>query len=152
ARATRSCSPVAWAWPSSTRSTPCGTSAPSWVVSGRSPRSPSRSKRSSTTGNPQPTHRMPNRNLTQDVPTARGRIVPAPDVPATVRTFFECLNTEDFERLAELWTASAELAAVGSRARRGLDDIMAYYRPLFGPWAEHRDEPTRVIVAGDTVV
>jgi ketosteroid isomerase-like protein len=91
--------------------------------------------------------------MTQDAPIAlEGRRVTEADVPVAVRKFFEALNAEDFVRLAGLWTEAAELIAVGSRPRRGVDDVLAYYYPLFGPWAEHTDQPTRWIVAGDTVV
>jgi ketosteroid isomerase-like protein len=73
-------------------------------------------------------------------------------VPAAVTAYFESLNAEALDRLAELWTPDAELRAVGSRPRHGRDQVMAYFASLFGPWAEHEDRPTRSIVAGDTVV
>jgi ketosteroid isomerase-like protein len=73
-------------------------------------------------------------------------------VPAAVTAYFESLNAEALDRLAELWAPDAELRAVGSRPRTGRDQVMAYFASLFGPWAEHEDRPTRFIVAGDTVV
>jgi ketosteroid isomerase-like protein len=72
--------------------------------------------------------------------------------PTVIRTFFDALNTEDWPRMAASWAETAELRAVGARPRRGRTDIMTYYDGLFGPWPQHHDEPTRVIVAGDVVV
>ena len=80
-----------------------------------------------------------------------GAIVGEAEVPAVVLAYFEALNGEDWERLADLWTEAAELQAVGVRARTGRDDVLAYFRPLFDPWAHHFDRPTRYIVS-DTVV
>jgi hypothetical protein len=74
------------------------------------------------------------------------------ELPAPVRTYFEALNAEDFSRLATIWSATSELRAVGARDRHGPEEIMSYYRPLFGPWAEHEDRPTRVVVADDVAV
>lgn len=91
--------------------------------------------------------------MTQDsLIRLEGRVVSPPDVPACVRTYFEALNAEDWPRFAEVWADTAELQAVGSRARHGRQDIMSYFLPLFEPWARHVDRPTRFIVAGDTVV
>lgn len=81
-----------------------------------------------------------------------GRAVTAVELPECVRAYFETINAEDFERLSVLWSPSAELRAVGSRPRRGRDEIMAFYRGLFGPWATHLDRPTRNVVADDVVV
>jgi ketosteroid isomerase-like protein len=72
--------------------------------------------------------------------------------PAPVREYFEALNAEDFPRLERAWAADGELRAVGSRPRRGIEEVMAYFHPLFEPWAEHLDQPTRTIVSGDVVV
>jgi ketosteroid isomerase-like protein len=83
---------------------------------------------------------------------AAGRSVAPAEVPAPVREYFAALNAEDLPRLEQTWSAGAELRAVGSRPRRGRDEVMAYFRPLFEPWAEHLDQPTRVIVADDTAV
>lgn len=85
-------------------------------------------------------------------PVVAGRGAPPADVPAAVREYFEALNSEDFARLERTWSPNGELRAVGSRPRRGIEEVMAYFRPLFEPWAEHVDRPTRTIVAGDAVV
>jgi uncharacterized protein (TIGR02246 family) len=73
-------------------------------------------------------------------------------VSDAVRAYFDALNAEDWPRLSELWAEDAELRAVGARPRRGREQIMSYFRPLFEPWARHRDTPTRVIADGDAVV
>jgi ketosteroid isomerase-like protein len=70
---------------------------------------------------------------------------------AVVHRYFECLNTEDWAGLRELWHPDAELQAVGARPRRGVDDIIGFFSGLFAPWAEHRDTPTRLIVDGDAL-
>jgi ketosteroid isomerase-like protein len=74
------------------------------------------------------------------------------DLPAPIATYFAALNAEDFARLETVWADDAELRAVGARDRHGRDDVMGYYRPLFGPWAEHEDRPTRAVVADGVAV
>ncbi|MFT3865117.1 MAG: nuclear transport factor 2 family protein [Solirubrobacterales bacterium] len=73
-------------------------------------------------------------------------------LPAPVQAYFDAINAEDLAALEPLWSPTAELRAVGSRRRRGLAEVMDYFRPLFDPWAEHLDQPTRVIGEGDAVV
>lgn len=68
-----------------------------------------------------------------------------------VRRYFACLNTEDWEGMAAIWRTDGELRAVGARPRKGRDDVVGYFSKLFTPWAVHRDEPTRIVVAGDVV-
>jgi ketosteroid isomerase-like protein len=81
-----------------------------------------------------------------------GTVVTAAEVPGAVTAYFAALNAEDLDALVGLWAPTAELRAVGSRPRRGRDEISAYFRPLFAPWAAHLDQPTRWIVGGDVVV
>lgn len=68
-----------------------------------------------------------------------------------VRRYFDCLNTEDWDGMGRIWREDGELRAVGARPRRGRDDVVGYFSKLFTPWAEHRDEPTRIVVAGEVV-
>jgi ketosteroid isomerase-like protein len=79
-------------------------------------------------------------------------VVSTAQSPECVRAYFEAINAEDFERLAGVWTPTAELRAVGTRPRRGREQIMSYFRGVFEPWASHLDQPTRVIVAEGVVV
>src|SRR5579862_2116887 len=53
--------------------------------------------------------------------------------------------------MRELWAQECQLRAVGASPKSGIEAVLAYFRRIFSLWAEHRDEPTRVIVAGDTV-
>jgi ketosteroid isomerase-like protein len=76
---------------------------------------------------------------------------PASEVPDAVSTYFSAINAEDWDRLATVWQDDAELIAVGARPRKGKDAIVKYYPKTLAPWKEHFDDPTRFIVAGDTV-
>jgi ketosteroid isomerase-like protein len=73
-----------------------------------------------------------------------------PDDP--VRSYFTCLDNEDWDAMRELWHADAELRAVGTRPRNGVDEVIAYFSTLFSPWPQHTDAPTRLLTAGQTVV
>ncbi len=68
-----------------------------------------------------------------------------------VERYFECANTEDWDGMRELWHDDAEFVAVGARPRVGREEIVAYFPHIFSLWSEHRDEPTRILVAGDVV-
>lgn len=81
-----------------------------------------------------------------------GRVVAPHEAPAVVTEYFDALNAEDWARLEPLWHPGADLTAPGSRPRQGREDIMAYFRPLFEPWASHRDEPTRCLVSESVVM
>lgn len=72
-------------------------------------------------------------------------------VPEAITTYFRAINAEDWDLLATVWRDDAELIAVGARPRKGRDAIVAFYPKTLAPWKEHLDEPTRFIVAGDTV-
>src|SRR5262245_409633 len=67
-----------------------------------------------------------------------------------VQAYFDRLNGEDWQGLASLFGTDAVLRAPGSRTWKGRDEVSAYYRAALAPYPEHRDEPTRVLVAGDT--
>jgi len=73
------------------------------------------------------------------------------DVESVVRRYFECLDTEDWPAMRAIWTEDGELRAVGARPRSGVDEVIGYFSKLFTPWPQHRDHPTRLIIAGDTV-
>lgn len=77
--------------------------------------------------------------------------VPLAESPLAIREYFRCLNEEDHEAFARLWHADAELVAVGTRTRRGRDDVLTYYRAALGPWPTHHDEPTRILPCGSAV-
>jgi ketosteroid isomerase-like protein len=69
-----------------------------------------------------------------------------------VSEYFVCLDTENWERMTELWHPDASLRAVGARPRSGRDAVIEYFSRLFRPWPQHRDVPTRIVVAGDVVI
>jgi ketosteroid isomerase-like protein len=84
-------------------------------------------------------------------PSGVNQIGSEPAIRQTIDAYFDCINHERWDRLAELFSADAELRAVGARPRMGRDDIGTYFREALGPYPEHRDEPTRIIPAGQTV-
>jgi ketosteroid isomerase-like protein len=67
-----------------------------------------------------------------------------------VQAYFDRLNAEDWDGLAELFHPDAELEAPGFPRNKGREQVSAYFRAALSIYPEHRDEPTRVIVAGDT--
>jgi ketosteroid isomerase-like protein len=71
---------------------------------------------------------------------------------AIVRQYFTCLDTEDWPAMRQLWRPDCELRAVGARPRSGIDEVITYFSRIFESWAEHEDQPTRLITAGDTIV
>jgi ketosteroid isomerase-like protein len=72
------------------------------------------------------------------------------DNEATLRTaataYFEMLNAENWDGMRSLWHRNGELSAVGARPRTGVAAVMTYFRKIFDPWPEHRDEPTRLLI------
>ena len=68
-----------------------------------------------------------------------------------VLRYFECINSEDWVGLRDVWHEEIEIRAVGARPLHGRDDAVALYPRLFQAWPTHRDEPTRIVVAGDVV-
>ena len=68
-----------------------------------------------------------------------------------VDQYFTHINAEDWVAFARLWDDRSELQAVGARPRRGAAEIETFYRGLFTPWSQHRDQPVRVLPSGDAV-
>jgi kynurenine formamidase/ketosteroid isomerase-like protein len=71
-------------------------------------------------------------------------------VRGVVAAYFERLNGDDWVGLSELFAEGAELVAPGTRPRRGRAEVGDYYRAALAPYPDHRDEPTRVVVAEST--
>ena len=65
--------------------------------------------------------------------------------------YFDAINTEDWDKLAGLWTEDAELDVVAARPRRGREDVLTYYPKALSMYPEHWDEPVRISDAGDVV-
>lgn len=86
-------------------------------------------------------------------PDERPAAAAAPGVRSdVVLVYFACLNTEDWDRMATLWTPDASLRAVGARPRTGREEVLGYFRKLFEPWETHLDSPTRLVRGADAVV
>jgi ketosteroid isomerase-like protein len=66
---------------------------------------------------------------------------------ATVLRYFECLNTEDWDGMREIWHEDGSLRAVGARPRNDREEMLGYFSKLFTPWPEHDDQPTRLVVS-----
>jgi ketosteroid isomerase-like protein len=71
------------------------------------------------------------------------------DRAGIVARYFACVNAEDWVGLESLWHVDGEWRAVGARPRVGRGEVIDYFTSLFEPWSAHRDEPVRVILAGD---
>jgi ketosteroid isomerase-like protein len=72
--------------------------------------------------------------------------------PQVILDYFDCVNREDWDGLAELWTADAELRVVAARPRSGKADVLGYYSRALAPYPRHHDEVRRVSVDGDVVI
>ena len=72
-------------------------------------------------------------------------------VPEPVAAYFKAVNTQDWDALAAVFTADAEIHPVGSRTRRGRDDVLAYYPTVLAGFADHEDIVHRAHVAGEVV-
>jgi ketosteroid isomerase-like protein len=70
--------------------------------------------------------------------------------PEAVDAYFAGVNSERFEDVAALFAPDGALIAPGTPPRRGAD-IAAYFAAALAPYSDHHDEPTRVVVAGQTV-
>lgn len=64
-----------------------------------------------------------------------------------VARYFECLNTESWDGMADIWHEDCHLRAVGARRREGRDEVIEFFSRLFRPWVEHEDRATRTIFA-----
>lgn len=69
-----------------------------------------------------------------------------------VHAYFDAVDREDFASVARLFADAAEIRAPGVPTRRGHDEIEAYLRAALRPYADHMDEPTRIIGSGETIV
>jgi len=69
-------------------------------------------------------------------------------VRQVVQAYFDRINADDIEGLLDLFAPDAELRSPSNRVRTGRAELAAYYRAALAPYAEHRDEPVRVVVSG----
>jgi uncharacterized protein (TIGR02246 family) len=71
------------------------------------------------------------------------------DLERVLHAYFDGLNAEDYAGVAALFAEDGQLAAVGSRPRRGRDEIRSYFEAALRPYPVHRDTPTRILLSGD---
>ena len=57
--------------------------------------------------------------------------------PQAILDYFDAINTEDWDKLASLWTEDAELNVVAARPRRGREDVLTYYPRALAPFPKH---------------
>src|SRR3954471_16607889 len=72
-------------------------------------------------------------------------------VETTIRAYFDGINGERYDDVGALFAPDGELLAPGTPARRGPQEIADYFRAALRLYPEHFDDPTRIIVAGNTV-
>jgi ketosteroid isomerase-like protein len=69
-----------------------------------------------------------------------------------VRHYYECLNAHALADALALFAPDAQLRAAGARPRDGVEEIADFLERAFAPYSEHRDEITRLLVTGATVI
>src|ERR1700761_5405273 len=57
------------------------------------------------------------------------------------------MNSERYDQVAALFRPDARLKAPGTEWVQGTAAVEGYYRAALGPYPDHRDEPTRTIIA-----
>ena len=67
------------------------------------------------------------------------------------QAYFDAINAERYDDVARLFAADGVLWAPGTKPRVGQEAIAGYFRAALGPYPEHYDDPTRIVVA-DRVV
>jgi ketosteroid isomerase-like protein len=67
-----------------------------------------------------------------------------------VEAYFECANTEQWERMLTLFTEDATYRTPGARPRVGREDVVAFYPKAFSAWATHQDTAHGFIFEGDS--
>ncbi|GAA4905964.1 uncharacterized protein (TIGR02246 family) [Actinomycetospora succinea] len=72
--------------------------------------------------------------------------------PPAVERYFAAVNAEDWDTIRDLFAPDAALRTVGAPTRRGRDEIAAHFPKVLAALPVHHDEPTRVVVAGPTVL
>ncbi len=70
------------------------------------------------------------------------------DIESTLNAYFDGINSERYGDVAALFAEETELRAPGTPALRARAEVESYYRAALGPYPQHRDEPTRTLIAG----
>ena len=72
------------------------------------------------------------------------------EVRAVVERYFDCVNSDDWEGLRALWHPQCVSTPVDGPQRRGVDEVMELYPLILAPFPAHLDDPTRILVSGDS--
>jgi SnoaL-like domain len=72
------------------------------------------------------------------------------DIHAALRGYFEGINSERYGDVGALFAPEGELKAPGSRVLRGPKEVETYFSAALGPYPQHLDTPTRILVSGTT--
>ncbi|MHB1539618.1 MAG: nuclear transport factor 2 family protein [Solirubrobacteraceae bacterium] len=67
---------------------------------------------------------------------------------ATLDAYFDGINEERYDDVAALFAPHATLIAPGIERCSGGEAIAAYFAAALRPYPQHRDEPTRAVLAG----
>jgi ketosteroid isomerase-like protein len=74
-----------------------------------------------------------------------------PGVESTIQAYFDGINAERYDDVGALFASDGVLIAPGTPPRRGPHEVASYFRAALRLYPEHYDDPTRIIVAGNTV-
>lgn len=77
---------------------------------------------------------------------------PATIAPPAVQAYFDAINHDDWDRLEEALREDVVVRPPGMAPVHGLAAAKVHYAKLLSGFPEHVDEPTRVLLAGDSVV
>jgi mannose-6-phosphate isomerase-like protein (cupin superfamily)/ketosteroid isomerase-like protein len=69
----------------------------------------------------------------------------------SVTRYFEHMNADEFDLLAEQFAADAQVVVPGAPIANGRDEIQGLYRRIFRVWSQHHDAPVRTVQADGTV-
>jgi ketosteroid isomerase-like protein len=72
------------------------------------------------------------------------------NIQAALQAYFDGINSERYGDVGALFAPEGELKAPGSGWLRGPDEVQTYFAAALGPYPEHRDTPTRILVSGST--
>jgi ketosteroid isomerase-like protein len=70
------------------------------------------------------------------------------DIQAALSAYFDGINSERYSDVGELFAPEGELKAPGSDWLRGPKEVETY--AALGPYPEHLDTPTRILISGTT--
>ncbi|HUA72879.1 MAG TPA: nuclear transport factor 2 family protein [Solirubrobacteraceae bacterium] len=72
------------------------------------------------------------------------------DIQAALSAYFDGINSERYADVGALFAPEGELKAPGTRWLRGPDEVETYFSAALGPYPEHLDTPTRILISGST--